>query len=725
MKKYLLLLIFFLSLCMFKSNAQFSRYIIRLKNKTGTPFSISDPLQFLTQRSIDRRTRYSIPVDETDLPINPGYLESIQSVPNVSIINTSKWLNQVCISTTDDAALAAINNFTFVESSSPVGARINQITRSVNKQLTPPHVERTATPSSAQSTNDFFEYGASLLQVRLHNAEFLHNYGFRGQGMQVCITDDGFYHYTTLPTFDSARINNQILGTWDFVKNDSIVDDDDSHGMKCFSTISANMPGIFVGTAPAASYYLYRTEDIFSETPVEQQNWAAATERADSLGVDVVSVSLGYTTFDNSSFDYTYDDMTGNKTMMARAANLAAKKGMLVVAAAGNDGGSAWHYISTVGDADSALTIGAVNANRESAGFSSYGPNSDGQVKPDIAAIGEGAAVASSGSGIPVSGNGTSFACPIMAGIATCLWQAFPEIKNMDFIEGIRQSSDRYANPDDRTGYGIPDVKHAFVSFIKQLHTQSAFMDQCNASFMLSVKASEDMSVVIERKLPSDTVYVPIKTQVANGTFATRVLNYTDNLVNYTSGVLIRYRVKMNIGTDTSFYLDSATLFYETQCNPVTEEKLCSGASAYFSVNAVHGYTNKWQVDTGNGFTDIANNSFYSGASTNVLIAKNLPQNFYGYKYRCVQTNGTATINNTPITVKFTSNWTGAVSTAWEDAANWSCSIVPNQYIDVVIPGSAINFPIVSSNANCHSLITSAGADVTVKNGFTLSIAGH
>ncbi len=710
---------------MFKSNAQFSRYIIRLKNKTGTPFLVSNPLEFLTQRSLERRTKFSIPIDETDLPITPSYLDNLRSVPNVSIINTSKWLNQVCIATTDDAALVAINNFTFVESVSPVGARVNQTIPAINKQLTPPYAGRPSTSSSVQSTTDFYEYGASLQQVRMHNAEFLHNHGFRGQGMQMCITDDGFFNYLTLPTFDSARNNNQILGTWDFVTNNSSVNEDDSHGMRCFSTIAANMPGIFTGTAPAASYYLYRTEDIFSETLVEEQNWAAAAERADSLGVDVLSVSLGYTTFDNSNFNHTYADLTGNKTMMARAANLAAKKGMLVVAAAGNDGGSEWHYISTIGDADSALTIGAVNTNREPADFSSYGPNSDGQIKPDIAAIGEGAAIASSGSGIPVSGNGTSYACPIMAGIVTCLWQAFPEIKNMDLMEGIRKSSDRYANPDDRTGYGIPDVKQAFVSFIKQLYSQSASMGQCNASFMLSVKAAAGMAIVIERKLPSDTAYVPIKTQVPVGSFAMRLFNYTDNLSNYTSGVPIQYRIKMNIGTDTSFYLDSATLFYESPCSVLSEKKLCPGASTYLSVNAVNDYTYIWQVDTGNGFTDIVNNSFYNGATTNLLIIKNLPQIFYGYQYRCVQTNGAITINSSPITIKFTNNWTGTVSTAWEDSGNWSCGTVPNQYIDAVITGSAVNFPVVNSNASCHSLITSAGADVTVKNGFTLDIAGH
>ena len=725
MKKCLLLFIFSVSLCVLQSNAQFSRYIIRLKNKTGTPYSINNPSQFLTQRSIDRRLRYGIEIDETDLPIVPRYLDSIRFAGDVTILNVSKWLNQVCISTTDAVALNKINSFDFVISSSAIGARTAGTQHPVNKQFDPPQPSMPATILSAQSTTDFYNYGSSFDQVHIHNADFLHNYGFRGQGMQVAVIDDGFFNYLSLPTFDSVRNNNQILGTYDFVTNNNSVNEDDNHGMKCFSTMAANMPGTFVGTAPAASFYLYRTEDIFTEYPVEEQNWAAAAERADSLGVDLFSVSLGYNTFDNSAFDHTYADMNGNTTIIARAANFAAKKGILVVAAAGNDGNNSWHYISTLGDADSALTIGAVNINRQVAAFSSYGPNSDGQIKPDVAAIGSSAVVASSNTGLPVLGNGTSFACPIMAGITTCLWQAFPEIKNMDLIQGIRQSADRYSNPDDRSGYGIPDVRKAFANFIKQLHTQSVFMNECGPSLNISIKASEEMTVDIERKLPSDAGYVTIGTQIFTGGFAKRVFTYSDNLDNFTSGVNIQYRIKMNIGADTSFYVDSATVFYALQCNEVTERKICPNAATYFSVNALSGYTYKWQVDTGSGFTDITNNTIYSGAASNVLILNNLPQNFYGYKYRCVQTNGTTILNSTPITLKFASDWTGAVSTAWEDSGNWSCGIVPTQYIDAIISAGAVNFPIVSSDAVCHSISTMTGASVIVKSGFKLNVVGQ
>jgi hypothetical protein len=362
---------------------------------------------------------------------------------------------------------------------------------------------------------------------------------------------------------------------------------------------------------------------------------------------------------------------------------------------------------------------------RQPGSFSSYGPNADGQVKPDVAAVGAGAIVASNSTGGPSFGNGTSFACPIMAGISTCLWQAFPEVKNFELMNGIRRSADRFDTPDDRTGYGIPDVKRAFVNFIQQLHTMSSYMDECNAVFNFKVKASQEMNIVFERKLPSDTNYNIVNTQTFTGVFNTRTFTYTDGIADYTSGVPVKYRIKMNIGTDTSFYLDSVTLSYIVQCNVITERKICPNTNTFLSVDSVAGYSARWQVDTGNGFTDVINNNIYSGTNTRILLLNNIPANFYGYKYQCILTNGANTISSIPVELKFTSTWTGANGNAWEDDGNWSCGVVPNQYIDAVVGAQASNFPIVSSNASCHSLISSPGASVTVKTGFVLNVAGH
>ena len=551
------------------SKAQFSRYIIQLKNKTNSPFSISNPSQFLSQRATDRRLRYNIAIDENDLPVNPAYLDSISMAGDVTILNTSKWFNQVCIKTTDAAVIARINAMQFVIKSSPIAARPIQALTRVNKQLDAdadiplnPLLQRPSYPNS-----NYYDYGLAYQQIHLHNADFLHNHGFRGNNLQMAITDAGFYKYDILPTFDSVRNSNKILGTWDFVANKASVSEENEHGMKCFSTIAANMPGKFVGTAPEASFYLFRTEDVSSEYPVEEQNWVAAAERADSLGADIISVSLGYYYFDNSSFNYTYADMDGGTTLIARAVNVAAEKGLMVVASAGNEGSKPWHYISTPGDADKGLSVGAVNVNRQAGAFSSYGPSSDGQVKPDVAAVGVSAVVASQFNGLPSYGNGTSYACPIMAGITACLWQAFPEVNNAALIDVLHQSSDRSNNPDDRSGYGIPDAKKAFVLLLKKLYSQQLYIDEnCAAKLSWSVKAAAGMNIVIERKLPADTNYAPVDTQSTNTSFSKQHFNFSDDLSALGPGITIRYRIKMNIGTDSSFYLDSAAVQYTERC---------------------------------------------------------------------------------------------------------------------------------------------------------------
>jgi serine protease AprX len=551
------------------SKAQFSRYTIQLKDKTDSPFSISNPSQFLSLRAIDRRVRYNIAIDQNDLPVNAAYLDSISMAGDVTILNVSKWFNQVCIKTTDAAAIAKINALPFVMKSAPVAARPIQVLHPVNKQLDTgisiplnPVLQRPTDPN-----NNYYDYGLAYPQIHLHNADFLHNLGFRGNGLQMAVTDAGFYNYHLLPTFDSIRNNHQILGTWDFVSNKISVSEESDHGMKCFSTIAANLPGKFVGTAPEASFYLFRTEDAGSEYPVEEQNWVAAAERADSLGVDLVSVSLGYYYFDNSSFNYRYADMDGGTTLIAKAVNMAAQKGLMVVVSAGNEGDRAWHYISTPGDADRAFTVGAVNVSRQPGSFSSYGPDSDGQVKPDAAAVGVGAVVANQVNGQPSYGGGTSYSCPIMSGVIACLWQAFPEINNSTLIDVLHESSDRSNTPDNRTGYGIPDAKKAFVLSLKKLYTQQISIDQnCIAKLSWTVKTAAGMNIVIERKLPADTNYVPVDTQSINANFSKQNFNFSDDLSASEPGITIRYRIKMNIGTDSSFYLDSATVQYTERC---------------------------------------------------------------------------------------------------------------------------------------------------------------
>ncbi len=552
------------------TNAQISRYIIKFNNKGLNSYVVSNPSLFLTQRAIDRRLRYNINIDSTDLPITESYIDSIRLSGNVSILNKSKWLNQIAISTNDIQALAKINSFSFVEQTQAIAAKSYlPVKNKTELENTTPISNSNIT--ARETSADFYNYGTSAKQIEIHQGEFLHNHGFKGNGMQLAVIDAGFYHYNTLPTFDSIRSHNQILGTWDFVSNNADVSNDDNHGMKCLSAIAANLPGVFIGTAPQASFYLFRSEDINSEYPIEEHNLAAATEKADSLGVDICSISLGYNTFDSSIFDYTYNDMNGNKTISARAVNYAAKKGLLMVVSAGNEGDNSWHYILTPGDADSAFTIGAVDSTGIIGAFSGYGPNSNNQIKPSAVAIGENAVVANSSTGMPMFSNGTSFACPNMAGITTCLWQAFPEASNMEIIKTLEQSASIANTPNNRMGYGIPDAKKAFVMLQKKYFSKQINFNQCKAILDLSIKTDNTMTIEIERKLSSDNNDTIITTLSNNDQYGWHTFHYIDDLYGLDI-TKANYRFKVSIGTDTSYYIDSAEINYDISCNPNLEQ---------------------------------------------------------------------------------------------------------------------------------------------------------
>jgi len=558
------LLICFTSLGL-KGFTQQIRYIVELKDKADNDFMLNVPAAFLSSRALEHRTNYNIALDSTDLPVTRRYLDSIRLSGAVTILNTSKWLNQVAIQTTDAAALAKISNFPFVKSYKAIDARSSSKSRSNKFEL-----ESIATAASSieplqTELANIYNYGQSYDQLHLHQGEFLHNHGFSGQGMQLAMLDAGFPNYPTHPTFDSVRLNNQFLGTWDFVNNSSNVNGFNSHGTLCLSIIAANNPGTFIGTAPKTSFYLFRTEDADTEYPIEEQNLAAALERADSAGVNVASISLGYFTFDDPAYNYTYANMDGNTTISARAADLAARKGMLVVVANGNEGANAWRFLITPGDADSVLSVGAVDIAGAVAGFSSYGPSSDGRVKPGVAAVGRNA-FGHTGTGAPGFYDGTSMACPNMAGLATCLWQAFPESNNMGIISALQQSASKANTPDDRMGYGIPDMKKAFIILLKRFSTQKIQQAGCNAFINFTAKSSDNMNFEVQRKLPSDADYISIHTINGAGSFSNGNFSYSDDLSSYSSPINISYRIKMNIDTDSSFYFDTVTINHNNSC---------------------------------------------------------------------------------------------------------------------------------------------------------------
>ena len=552
------------------SEAQLSKYIIKFRDKGSNSFSFSNPAAYLSQKAIDRRTRYSIAIDSSDLPVTVRYLDSILLSGTVTILNVSKWLNAVSIQTTDAAALAKIRTFPFVQVVSGIALRTTSAISGGDKF----EKEKEQLPVQLKETGvtaDFFNYGQSFDQVHLHNGEFLHNIGLRGQNMVIGMLDAGFNNYVTVKAFDSVRANGQILGIYDFVARDSSVNEDNQHGMQCFSIIAANVPGQFIGTAPKANFYLFRTEDASSEYPVEEFNWVCGAERVDSVGGDVISSSLGYgDKMTDPAFNHSYTEMNGNTTMAAIGADLAAKKGILVVNAAGNEGTNTWKYIITPADGDSVMAVGAVTTKGAVVNFSSYGPSSDGQVKPDVASVGAGTIIQYPNNSIG-GGNGTSFACPNMAGLTTCLWQGFPEFNNMKIINALRQSGSKASTPDDRIGYGIPDVRKALANLLKEFAVASASVANCTATVEWTSKDVSAMKYEIERKLPGQNSFIKIaERNGAGNAFGTRPAYQHQDVLSGVAPGMITYRIRQVVDTSvaglTAVYIDTVSVNLVTGC---------------------------------------------------------------------------------------------------------------------------------------------------------------
>jgi serine protease AprX len=473
---------------MMHAQSSLSRYIVELTDKKQSLYTTADPVPYLSAASIQRRAKQHIPIDSTDLPISSAYLDSIASVPNVTILNRSKWLNQVLIKTTDPAALATLQAFSFVRQTVPIAAAANVVPQTGQAKKFTEHVgpalsglqgkvstpgkgriktiiklEQAGIPSMAEPEGNLLSYGNSFAQIHIHHGEYLHNLGFRGQGITIAVLDGGFFGWLSNPALDSVRSNDQVLGSWDFVNNKQSVNEEDIHGFYCLSIMAANRPGQLVGSAPGAKFWLLKTEDVNSEYPVEEQNWAAAAEFADSAGADMITTSLSYVNFDDAALNHSYAERDGHTAISTRAANFAVGKGMIVLAAAGNSGGNMddTKYVGCPGDADSALTVGATDDEGRIAAFSSWGPNSAGRIKPDAVSVGV-ATVVAAADGSPATGSGTSFATPNLAGLVACLWEAFPEFNNHTILDAIRQSSSNYPAPNGRYGYGLPDLQKAY-----------------------------------------------------------------------------------------------------------------------------------------------------------------------------------------------------------------------------------------------------------------------
>lgn len=445
-------LLFYVSL-----NAQIApdRYWVQFTDKNNSPYSIDKPEDFLSDRAIERRNNYGISIDEKDIPVNPEYIEKVAATGAV-ILNPSKWLNGVTVEVPASFVLSEIKKLPFVK-------KTRHLQDEPLKHMLKENSRRNEVATYSKNYTDYRNYyGKSYVQINQLNGIALHESGYQGQGMWIGICDSGFEGADTHKVFNKLREDGRLLGTRDFVYKNGIVYSDDHHGTSCLSLMAGYVPNEFMGTAPLASYFLCRTENVNSESVLEEYNWVSAAELLDSIGVDVISTSLGYISFDDDSQTHDYSDLDGETCIITKGAEIACSRGILCINAAGNEGDNPFPYIGAPADAKSVLTVGAVKSNGERTYFSSIGPTYDGRIKPDVMAYGYNVTVAS-----PTyyyEGNGTSFACPILAGMATCLWQADKEKSAADIREILKQSANNYSNPNNEYGCGIPDFSLAFES---------------------------------------------------------------------------------------------------------------------------------------------------------------------------------------------------------------------------------------------------------------------
>ncbi len=452
---FLLLTVLYFHTATGQEAASPSLYFVGFSDKAGTPYSTERPLEFLSQRALDRRAKVDAGVDEMDLPVSPTYQQQLLDL-GADLWLRSKWMNGVVVRATQEQ-VAAIASLPFVDTT--FYAAPAQYPRSARTPAPTDFGQPAPVVEAVPVSEIFYGFGWKNLQ-RMHG-DSLHRLGFRGDGVLIGVFDGGFPNvaYKDFLGYDQSEA---VPGNYDLVEQDTSALDGSTHGATVLSTMAAHHPFFFIGTAPAARYILFTTENGRGEHRMEELNYAIALEMADSIGIDLINSSLGYTTFTDTSMNYSYHDLNGKTSPASVAIDRAFARGMIIVTSAGNNGADEWKHIGIPADAEKALSIGAIDDMDDRAYFSSYGPTADGRVKPDISAPGVMvAAVAANGKGL-TGANGTSLSAPLVTGLVACLLQAVPGASNQEIVDAIRATASQAAEPDESLGYGIPDFAAAY-----------------------------------------------------------------------------------------------------------------------------------------------------------------------------------------------------------------------------------------------------------------------
>lgn len=462
------LLVLFLPVTLFAQTPKLYKYWVEFTDKNDSPYCTCRPAEFLSARAIERRAKAGIEVVENDLPPNPAYLNGLK-YNGIQIHSVSRWLNAAAV-ISDSSTIATIKKLPFVKAVTYLGPHLkyrNPINRPQKKRrplITAPKIEGKST-----------YWGYAALQNNLLGVPVLHMAGIKGEGIQIAVMDGGFTNVDTMPFFDSLALHNRLFSAHDFVEHDESVYEAAQHGTSVLSVMASYIPNYFVGTAPEATYFLLKTEDTGGEYPVEETNWIAGAEWADSAGVDIINASLGYTAFNDTSLSHNYRQLDGKTAIGSRGASIASTKGMIICNSAGNEGDEPWRHIGVPADAAGIISVGAVQNNGRRADFSSVGPTFDGRLKPELVAPGDEVVTAGNvGTQLGVS-SGTSLASPMLVGSIAALWSAFPEKTAAEILDAVFASADQKDRPDNFRGYGLPDMTAAWFRLGEYVNSKYIF----------------------------------------------------------------------------------------------------------------------------------------------------------------------------------------------------------------------------------------------------------
>lgn len=432
-------------------SAQENRYMIFFKDKTGIPQTLSKPIEFLSEKAIQRRLNQNIEINDLDLPVKKAYVQAVRN-EGARTFFTTRWLNAVLVEC-QVSLLPALGNLPFVD-------RLEYVAPGTKLQ---PGGGRRSFNLRRKSN----EIGVETeTQLQMIGIDRMHGEDHKGQGITIAILDSGFPGVNEAQAFQHIFSDGRFADkvSYDYVHNTNDVFRYDDHGTEVLSVIAGEIPDAYTGGAYKATFQLYVTEDVPTEYRIEEYNWLFAAEKADSAGADIIHSSLGYYDFDDASMNYSLSQMDGKTAVVTRAAQLAADRGIVVVTSAGNEGNvSSWRIVTPPGDGKDVLAIGGVNSTLQKTGSSSIGPTADNRIKPDVVALGQGVKVVKSTGQISTA-SGTSLSAPLVTSLAAGVLQRYPDLGSKELTNLLRQTASQGGNPDNLLGYGIPNFQ-AVVNF--------------------------------------------------------------------------------------------------------------------------------------------------------------------------------------------------------------------------------------------------------------------